>query len=128
MNGNLMDTNVIVRILNGDQTLVQQLLSYDNLCTCSIVLGELLYGAAKSARSQENRNKAKAFCSHFNLLQVDENVSDAYGSIKNELLKHGKVLPENDMWIAATAIANEMTVITQDKHFEHIPNLSVIKL
>ena len=128
MNGNLMDTNVIVRILNGDQTLVQQLLSYDNLCTCSIVLGELLYGAAKSARSQENRNKAKAFCSHFNLLQVDENVSDAYGSIKNELLKHGKVLPENDMWIAATALANNISVITQDKHFSDIPGLQVIRM
>ena len=108
--------------------LVQQLLSYDNLCTCSIVLGELLYGAAKSARSQENRNKAKAFCSHFNLLQVDENVSDAYGSIKNELLKHGKVLPENDMWIAATALANNISVITQDKHFSDITGLQVIKM
>ncbi len=128
MNGNLMDTNVIVRILNGDQALVQQLLSYNNLCTCSIVLGELLFGAAKSSRSEENKNKAKAFCSHFNLLQVDENVSDAYGSIKNELLKHGKVLPENDMWIASIALANNMSVITQDKHFSDIPELQVIKL
>ena len=128
MNGNLMDTNVIVRILNGDQTLVQQLLSYNSLCTCSIVLGELLYGAAKSARSQENKDKAKAFCSHFNLLQVDENVSEAYGTIKNELLKHGKVLPENDMWIAATALANDMAVITQDKHFSNIPDLKIIKM
>ena len=37
-------------------------------------------------------------------------------------------MPENDMWIAATALANDMTVITQDKHFEHIQNLMVIKL
>lgn len=37
-------------------------------------------------------------------------------------------MPENDMWIAATAIANDVTVISQDKHFEHIQGLSVIKL
>mgnify|MGYP002851843719 CR=1 FL=1 len=92
MNGNLMDTNVVVRILNGDTNLVQQLKQYNNLCSSSVVLGELLYGAAKSARSA------------------------------------GNVMPENDMWIAATAIANDMAVITQDKHFEHIPGLTVIKL
>ena len=53
---------------------------------------------------------------------------EKYGKLKKELQLQGNIMPENDMWIAATAIANEMTVITQDKHFEHIPNLSVIKL
>ncbi|MDY3303161.1 MAG: PIN domain-containing protein, partial [Clostridia bacterium] len=101
MNGNLMDTNVIVRVLNGDRQLVQQLSSYNNLCSCSIVLGELLYGAEKSARTEENKKKAKDFCAHFNLLKVDEYVSETYGNIKNELLAHGKVMPENDMWIGA---------------------------
>ena len=32
------------------------------------------------------------------------------------------------MWIGATAIANNMTVITQDKHFDNIPGITVIKL
>ena len=128
MNGNVLDTNVIVRILNGDRNLVQQLSKFDNLCSCSIVLGELLYGAAKSAHSKENREKAKSFCSRFNFLLIDENVAEEYGKLKNTLLSHGNVMPENDMWIAAVAIANNMSVITQDKHFELIPCLSVVKL
>ncbi len=128
MNGNLMDTNVVVRILNGDTNLVQQLKQYNNLCSSSVVLGELLYGAEKSARSAENRTKAIAFCSRFKLYPVDNNVSDAYGTLKHNLLASGNVMPENDIWIAATAIANDMAVITQDKHFEHIPGLKVIKL
>ncbi|MBR6154060.1 MAG: PIN domain-containing protein [Treponema sp.] len=41
---------------------------------------------------------------------------------------HGLTLTDNDMWIAATALANNLTVITQDKHFDSIPNLTVIKL
>ena len=55
-------------------------------------------------------------------------VAEVYGKIKKELLAHGNVMPENDMWIAAAALSNDVSVITQDKHFELIPGLSVIKL
>lgn len=55
-------------------------------------------------------------------------MAEVYGYIKKELQSHGNIMPENDMWIAASAIANDKTVITQDKHFENIPNLNVIKM
>ena len=128
MNGNLMDTNVIVRILNGDRILIDALSKLKNLCSCPVVLGELLYGAAKSARSAQNKQKAKSFCSRYSSLPVTDGVSEIYGELKAELQSHGNIMPENDMWIAATAIANDMAIVTQDKHFEHIPNLKVIKL
>ena len=127
MNGNLMDTNVIVRILNNDTELIDQLSEIGSLCTCSIVLGELLYGAAKSLRTEQNRNAAISFCSCYPLYTVTDSVADVYGSIKHSLLSHGHVLPENDIWIAATALANDMAIVTQDKHFDFIPNLKVIK-
>ena len=128
MNGNLMDTNVIVRVLNGDRELINELSKISSLCTCTVVLGELMYGAAKSAHVVQNKQNAKIFCSRYPLLGVSNIVAEFYGEIKKDLLSHGNVMPENDMWIAATALANDMTVITQDKHFEHIQNLMVIKL
>ena len=128
MNGNLMDTNVIVRVLNGDRELINELSKISSLCTCTVVLGELMYGAAKSAHVVQNKQNAKSFCSRYPLLGVSNIVVEFYGEIKKDLLSHGNVMPENDMWIAATALANDMTVITQDKHFEHIQNLMVIKL
>ena len=128
MNGNLMDTNVIVRVLNGDRELINELLKISSLCTCTVVLGELMYGAAKSAHVVQNKQNAKSFCSRYPLLGVSNIVAEFYGEIKKDLLSHGNVMPENDMWIAATALANDMTVITQDRHFEHIQNLMVIKL
>ena len=128
MNGNLMDTNVIVRVLNGDRELINELSKISSLCTCTVVLGELMYGAAKSAHVVQNKQNAKSFCSRYPLLGVSKIVAEFYGEIKKDLLSHGNVMPENDMWIAATALANDMTVITQDKHFEHIQNLMVIKL
>ena len=128
MNGNLMDTNVIVRVLNGDRELINELSKISSLCTCTVVLGELMYGAAKSAHVVQNKQNVKNFCSRYPLLGVSNIVAEFYGEIKKDLLSHGNVMPENDMWIAATALANDMTVITQDKHFEHIQNLMVIKL
>lgn len=128
MNGNLMDTNVIVRVLNGDRELINELSKISSLCTCTVVLGELMYGAAKSAHVVQNKQNAKSFCSRYPLLGVSNIVAEFYGEIKKDLLSHGNVMPENDMWIAATALANDMTVITLDKHFEHIQNLMVIKL
>ena len=128
MNGNLMDTNVIVRVLNGDRELINELSKISSLCTCTVVLGELMYGAAKSAHVVQNKQNAKSFCSRYPLLGVSNIVAEFYGEIKKDLLSHGNVMPENDMWIAATALANDMTVITQDKHFEYIQNLMVIKL
>lgn len=128
MSGNLMDTNVIVRVLNGDRELVSKLSQIEELCSCSVVLGELLYGAEKSQRSEQNKQKAKSICSSFPLLTVTDSVAEVYGTIKKDLQAHGHIIPENDMWIAATALANGKTVITQDKHFDQIPNLTVIKL
>lgn len=128
MNGNLMETNVIVRVLNGDRELINELSKISSLCTCTVVLGELMYGAAKSAHVVQNKQNAKSFCSRYPLLGVSNIVAEFYGEIKKDLLSHGNVMPENDIWIAATALANDMTVITQDKHFEHIQNLMVIKL
>ena len=128
MNGKLLDTNVVVRILNGDEQLINELSKFDDLCTCTIVLGELLYGAAKSFYSENNRKKAIDFCSRFRLLDVTDYVAEVYGTLKNELLSKGNVLPENDIWIAAVALANNMALVTQDKHFERVSNLLLIKL
>lgn len=62
------------------------------------------------------------------MLDVDKVVADEYGKLKCKLQAYGHIMPENDMWIAATAIANGMSVVTQDKHFEMIDGLAVIKL
>jgi tRNA(fMet)-specific endonuclease VapC len=56
---------------------------------------------------------------------IDENVASAYGRIKATLRKKGKPIPENDIWIAAIAISNNMAVATRDKHFKEIEGLAL---
>ncbi len=62
------------------------------------------------------------------MLDVNKNIAEEYGKLKCALQKTCDLMPENDMWIVATAIANDMQVATQDKHFEKIKGLSVLKI
>ena len=128
MNGNILDTNVIIRIIKGDNAVAEQARKLKSIHTSVVVIGELLFGSEKSQQKQSNRDNYMQFCLSYPVLDVTKEVAAEYGKLKCELQARGNIMPENDMWIAATAIANDMTVVTQDKHFEHIPKLAVIKL
>ena len=128
MNGNILDTNVIIRIIKGDKAVAEQARKLKSIHTSAVVLGELLFGSEKSHQSQSNREKYMQFCLSYQVLDVTKEVASKYGKLKCELQSLGDIIPENDMWIAATAITNNMVVVTQDRHFEHIPGLTVIKM
>ncbi len=128
MNGNILDTNVIIRLMNGNESIRSAIYETTNIHIPVVVIGELLFGAEKSQKRDLNRKNYLDFCAPYPVLDVTQKVADKYGKIKKELQEHGNVMPENDMWIAATAMANNMTVITQDKHFEYIQGLPLIKL
>ncbi len=128
MSGNLFDTNVVIRIVQGNTLIANEARKFKGVHIPVVVLGELLFGVEKSQLRIENRNRYLEFCLSYPLLDVTKNVAFEYGKIKYTLQAHGNIIPENDMWIAATALANDMTVVTQDKHFAHIPSLKVITL
>ena len=126
MNGNVLDTNVIIRYVKGDAAVAAVVENLENIAIPSVVIGELLFGAEKSQRREYNRKVYLDFCAPYPVLDVTATVADEYGTLKCNLQKSGHILPENDMWIAATAIANGMAVVTQDKHFSCIDGLSVV--
>jgi tRNA(fMet)-specific endonuclease VapC len=128
MNGSILDTNVIIRIIKGDVAVANIVHKMKDIHIPVIVFGELIFGAEKSQLKQTNKDSYVNFCLSYPLLDVNRNVAKEYGKLKCSLQKTGDIMPENDMWIAATAIANDMQVVTQDKHFEHIKGLLVIKI
>ena len=52
-------------------------------------------------------------------------VAPYYAKIKAQLKADGHPIPENDIWIAACALAYNLTVVTADKHFAFIKGVSV---
>jgi predicted nucleic acid-binding protein len=64
--------------------------------------------------------------SKFEILPIDDDIAVSYALIKSELEKTGKKLPENDVWIAATAHVYGLPVISFDKHFSYISQIQLI--
>lgn len=126
MNGNLIDTNVIVKLLNGDNKTIQLFDPLEDIYISTVTAGELFYGAYKSSRINENFKIFEDFLSEYPVLGIDEDISVIYGKIKAELVKKGINIPENDLWIAATAIRNDLNLFTFDEHFKHVSELGLL--
>ena len=89
----------------------------------AIVIGELWYGALKSAHRDKNLQRVREFALVVPVLSTDQTVSEAYGHIKNQLYTKGRPIPENDIWVAAVARTHELDLVTRDEHFNSIDDL-----
>ena len=128
MNGKLVDTNVIIRFFKGETELFSLFDDMENLYISSISVGELMYGAEFSKKSDFNRYNYFSFCQQMKVLYPDLEVAKSYGKIKASLKSKGKPIPENDIWIAATCHAADLTLITADSDFDFVDEISVEKM
>jgi tRNA(fMet)-specific endonuclease VapC len=107
----LLDTNAVIAIFNNDAALQTRLLSAPEVFISSVVLGELYYGARKSARVTENLQKINDLAAKSAILGCDLTTAQWYGEIKNSLRAKGRPIPENDIWIAAVAKQYDLTPV-----------------
>lgn len=121
----LLDTNIVIALLNGDKTIPSKLDAAETVGISVTVIGELLYGAKRSQQAKRNIEKIKKFINRCSVLSVDEDTTERYSTIKAFLMKKGCPLPENDIWIAAIAQQHGVTLITRDEHFNAIPGIVI---
>jgi tRNA(fMet)-specific endonuclease VapC len=123
--GLLLDTNVVIAMFAGAEDLKWNF-AFD-LCYAIpwIVAGELLYGAHYSTEIRQNLREIEALIDSVEVIAGDVETARHYGMIKGDLRVKGKLIPDNDMWIAAVAIQRNFTLVTRDSHFRSIPNLSL---
>lgn len=124
MNGKLLDTNVIIRYIKDEDNL-DDIFEEEKLFYSSITLGELLFGSECSLRKAENASVYSNFCNELEEIKPDNFVAPCYAKIKAQLKTDGHPIPENDIWIAACAMAYGLTVVTSDNHFSFIKNISL---
>lgn len=126
MNGEfLVDTNALIKLMSRDPSLRWRM-GHDFRCSlCFISVGELYAGAHQSARRAANISEVQRICLAIPVVGWDLEIADQYGSLHALLRRKGKPIPENDIWIAATAIRHGMTLITLDKHFQSIDDLPI---
>jgi tRNA(fMet)-specific endonuclease VapC len=124
VNGNyLLDTNIAIAVLEKKIDFQARPGAKGFLNT--IVLGELFFGAEKSSRVGENLERLRHLKRVFPVLACDDETARHYGSIRNVLLRKGRPIPENDIWIAASARQHRLTLVTRDGHFSYVDDLII---
>lgn len=118
-NNYLLDTGIVGAYLNNDASIRRRLKGVEFFVSI-IVAGELYHGAFHSTTQARNLANVRAFLGLHRLVPLDELTTERFGILSADLQKRGRVLPHNDIWIAAQAIRYELTVVTRDAHFEAI--------
>ena len=86
--------------------------------------GELIYGAEKSQHVKKNRHFITELTHLIPPLPLPNNAGEYYGEIRGQLEKNGKIIGNNDLWIAAHALAAQLVLVTNNtKEFSRITDL-----
>jgi tRNA(fMet)-specific endonuclease VapC len=123
-NNYLLDTVIVAAYFNREPVIRQKLKDV-TVYVSSITIGELYFGAYHSRQVANNVQQIKDFIAINTVLQCDAVTGDYYGQVKQRLRAKGRPIPENDIWIAATALQYGLTVATRDAHFSEVDGLLI---
>lgn len=96
----------------------------------AVTLGELRLGVlqARDPEAASRRLSTYQLAQRFEPLAVNEAVSEAWALLVSRLRAAGRKVPVNDSWIAATAIAHGVPIVTQDADYDAMPDVQVIRI
>lgn len=124
----LLDNNVMIAALKGRSEVRKRLdfLPRSAIRLSAIVLGELEFGAEKSAHGERNRVRLAALVARLPLVGIDSETTRHYARVRSLLERKGTPIGANDTWIAAQALAIEATLVTNNKReFSRVPGLAL---
>jgi len=113
----LLDTNVCIHYIRGKNVAIRQRMaahSADEIRLCSVVLAELYVGALSSAKPAKNRADVDQFAAPFASLTFDDAAADEYARVRRRLEMMGTPIGPYDMQIAAIALVNDCTLVTNN--------------
>lgn len=91
-----------------------------------ITYGDLLYGAEKSIHRTAALQRLRELVFFLPALPLPEAAGYVYGKIRAELELRGELIGNNDLWIAAHAAAEHLTLVTNnEKEFRRVPGLKI---
>src|SRR5581483_7393045 len=125
----LLDTNICIYI--RQQKSPALLRRFEKLrpreAAISVVTyGELFYVAQKSAYRATALERLRELAALLPALALPEGASDWYGRIRADLERKGKMIGNNDMWIAVHALSADLILVTNDEgEFKRIPGIAI---
>ena len=125
----MLDSDVCINCMRGkDKDVFNKIISLTpaNFKISSIVLAELWFGVEHSNSKEANASILEIFLHDFNIAPFDEACAKAYSKIRKELTSKGMLIGPNDMLIAASAIANDAVLVSNNiREFSRVSGLKV---
>mgnify|MGYP003411270667 len=127
----LLDTNACITWMRGGNPGFQsRAISRPQVAgravLCAVVRAELLFGAYRSQRREENLERTNAFLAGFQSLPFDDEAAYRHALIRAELTSKGQLIGPNDLLIAATALAHGAILVTHNTaEFSRVPGLLI---
>lgn len=91
-----------------------------------ITYGELIYGAAKSEQRVATLARLRELVHFLPAMSLPETAAEAYATIRAQLESKGETIGNNDLWIAAHAIAVGLTLVTNNEgEFRRVRGLKI---
>lgn len=116
----LLDTSVLIAAESGRALDAERL--PDEVAVSAVTVAELHVGvlAASDVETRARRLATLESIGDVEILGIDVAVAAAWARLRMQLAQSGRRLNVNDLWIAATAVANGIPVITQDDDFDPV--------
>ncbi len=124
----LLDTDTIIYSLKGNRQVMDNVARHGDApkAISVITFGELIFGARKSQRIQENLAKVYRVREMFPIMDVTPAVMECFGELKASMQQNGISVADLDLMIGATALTIGYSVVTNNVvHFSRIPGLRV---
>ena len=128
----LLDSNAFSDLMRkhpGVQRRFAALGADDRIAISTTVRGEIVYGLERlptGRRRDELSRQAQELFAVLRSEAVPVAAADAYARIKLNRQQQGLSLDENDLWIAATALALDATLVTRDSDFDSLEEITVV--
>ncbi len=122
----MLDTNICIYVMkNYPPNLLGKFNALaEQLCISSITLGELHYGAEKSARRADNLTAIQQFVARLDVLAFEAKAAAHYGQVRAELERAGSPCGPHDMQIGGHARSEGLIVVTNNmREFSRMPGI-----
>ena len=124
----LIDSDWLIDVLIGVPAAVGvvERLSDQELAVSIVSYGELFEGALGDANPREELERCRALLERFTLVPLSDPIMERFARTRKQLREAGRLIPDLDLLIAATAVHHDLTLATRNlRHFARIPDLKL---
>lgn len=124
----IFDTDTLIYWMKGNINISNRIVSegFSSIASADISKAELYYGAYKSSKIESNLIAIKNMMERVNFLPFNDPAQSLFGMLKADLERKGNRVDNFDLIIAATALAYNLTLVTNNtSHMQRIPNLKI---